>query len=567
MKVLAVDDKPENLYLLQALLRGHRHDVDSASNGRDALELAQSGKYDVIVSDILMPRMDGFQLCRELKMDERLRHIPFVFYTATYLDPADTAFGLSLGANRFLMKPIEPEILLQHIQDAAAEGPRSAGPSPPGVKVEEEAIYLKEYNARLIQKLEKKMLDLEQANRALEAGIAMGKRSEAERARFELQLRHAQKMEAVGTFAGGIAHDFNNILVGIFGFAELAKQDAGDAAATRAHLDEILKAAERGKDLVRQILAFSRPQEQKREPMRLRPVLEESLKLLRATIPATIEIRPHFDPETPTVLANPTQVQQMVTNLVTNAWHAIGERTGLIEVRLTAVDVDEAFARGHLDLRPQRYARLCVKDDGQGMDAATAERIFEPFFTTKKPGKGTGLGLAMVHRIMRALDGAITVDSQPGRGAMLCVYFPAVELEPATAPAIPPEIPRGRGQRVLFVDDEPLLCQIGQRFLSQFGYRPIISTDPRAALELVRAQAFDLVLTDLRMQHVSGVDFGRQVLELRPETLIILMTGYSGALDAERVRKLGFRELLLKPYTARAFAECVQRVLSERLEA
>ena len=564
MRVLAVDHKPENLHSLQALLRGHGHIVDSASSGQRALELAQRGNYDVIVSDILMPQMDGFQLCRELKKTERLRHIPFVFCTATFTDPTDAEFGFSVGANRFLMKPIEPAILLKHIEDAASEGPRPAGRPPPGPSVEEEVIHLEEYNESLIRKLEKKMLDLDRTNQALEAEIAASKRAEAEGARLELQVRHAQKMEAISTLAGGIAHDFNNILVGIFGFAELAKQDAGNEAATQAHVNEILKVAQRAKDLVRQILAFSRPQEQKHDPIRLAPVVEESLRLLRGTIPATIEISTQLDTESPAVLANPAQVQQVVTNLVTNAWHAIGDHAGRIEVRLVTADVDADFARRHPPLRPQRYVRLCVKDDGHGMDAATIERIFEPFFTTKEPGQGSGLGLAVLHGIIRALNGAITVDSQPGRGTQFCLYFPAVELEPVAAPAAVSEVPRGSGQRVLFVDDEPLICQIGERLLSQFGYTPFVRTDPVAALELFREQPMDLVITDLRLQNVSGVDFGRQILELRPETPIILMTGYSGTLDAESVRRLGFRELLLKPYTARGFAECVHRVLSER---
>jgi signal transduction histidine kinase len=564
VRVLAGDTKPENLHLLQALLREHGHTVDSASNGQSALELARRGNYDVIVSDILMPHMDGFQLCRELKREERLRHVPFVFCTATYTDPADAELGFSVGANRFLMKPIEPEILLKHIEDAASEGSRPAVPPPPGPRVEEEVIQLKEYNESLIRKLEKKMLDLERANQALEVEIAAGKRAEAEGARLELQLRQTQKMEAISTLAGGIAHDFNNILVGIFGFAELAKQDAGNAAATQEHLSEILKAAQRAKDLVRQILAFSRPPEQKHDPMRLAPVVKESLSRLRAAIPAAIEISTHLDSQSPAVLANSAQVQQVVTNLVTNAWHAIGDKAGRIEVRLVTVDVDADFARGHPGLRPQRYVRLCVKDDGQGMDAATIERIFEPFFTTKEPGQGTGLGLAVVHGIMRALDGAITVDSLPDQGAAFCVYFPVLELDPAPATTGVSEVPHGSGQRVLFVDDERALCQIGERFLSQFGYVPFVSTDPVAALELFRERPFELVITDLRMQDLSGVDFGRQILQLRPETPIILMTGYSGTLDAEGVRGLGFRELLLKPYTARAFAECVHRVLSER---
>ncbi len=269
MKILSVDDKSENLYMLEALLRGHGHDVDSASNGQIALQLAERGVYDLIVSDILMPRMDGFQLCRELKKDDRLRHIPFIFYTATYTEPRDAAFALSLGADRFLIKPLEPEAFITAINEVVAR--KAQAPVSPLSREtpEDEAIYLKEYNARLITKLEKKMLDLEAANHALIDDIAERERAAFERQRLEEKLREAQKMEALGTLAGGIAHDFNNILAGIMGFAELGVKEASEPIATSQNFSAIFKAGQRARDLVRQILAFSRHREQDRQPLNL----------------------------------------------------------------------------------------------------------------------------------------------------------------------------------------------------------------------------------------------------------------------------------------------------------
>jgi CheY-like chemotaxis protein len=560
MKILSVDDKAENLYMLEALLRGHGHEVDSASNGLDALRLAERGQYDLIVSDILMPRMDGFQLCRELKKDERLRRIPFVFYTATYTDPKDAAFALSLGADRFLIKPLEPEVFIQLIDAvlAAVEGREfSAHTEPP----EDEAIYLKEYNARLVTKLEKKMLDLEQANRALQADIAERERAGMERAKLELQLRQAQKMEAVGTLAGGIAHDFNNILGGIIGFAELAKQDAQNPAATHVHLDHLLSSADRASDLVRQILAFSQHREQARQPMHLQTAIGDALRLLRPTIPTSVEIVTKLDIGAPTVLADATQIHQVLANLVTNAWHAIGEHPGRIEIVLATVAIDADFARTHPDLRIGRYVRLSLVDSGVGMTAGTMDRIFEPFFTTKDPGRGTGLGLSVVHGIVKASDGAVAVYSEPGRGTTFHLYFPALDLEPPASTDDRPAIAQGKGQRVLLIDDEEILVTLGQRFLERLGYNVIVATDPIAALAAFRVKPFDVVITDLTMPNLSGLDVGRQLLQMKPDVPVILTTGYSATLDVERARTLGFRDLLLKPYTIAALGESLRKAL------
>jgi signal transduction histidine kinase len=560
MKILSVDDKAENLYMLEALLRGHGHQVDSASNGIDALHLTERNDYDLIISDILMPRMDGFQLCRELKRCDKTRLIPFIFYTATYTDSKDASFGMSLGADRFIVKPIEPDVFMKTIEDVFKQG--SAIATDINETPESESVYLKEYNARLITKLEKKMLDLDQTNRALEADIAERERTESERAKLERQLRQAQKMEAIGTLAGGIAHDFNNILSGIMGFADLAMQDANEPAATKQHVEEIFKASQRARELVRQILAFSRQQEQSRQPIKLHTILDEVLSLLRATIPKTIEIRTEFGRNTPTVLVDTTQFHQVVTNLVTNAWQAIGDKPGRIDVILREFNVDDDFARTTPDLRPGRYARLSVTDSGSGMAASTLERIFEPFFTTKEPGNGTGLGLAVVHGIVKATDGAITVYSQPGHGTTFHLYFPAVELDAASLPSVPANIPRGHGERILFIDDERILTVLGERFLTRLGYEAVVESDPLAAIQRFFSGDFKAVITDLTMPHMSGLDVGRRLLQLNPNLPVILSTGYSATLDYERVRALGFRDLLIKPYNIEALAHCLQKALT-----
>jgi signal transduction histidine kinase len=559
MKILSVDDKAENLYMLEALLRGHGHEVDSASNGIDALRLAERGNYDVIISDILMPRMDGFQLCREMKKDRRLRRVPFIFYTATYTDPRDASFALSLGADRFLVKPVEPSIFIQTLGEVCG-GDRSE--KLPLEQGEDEAVYLKEYNARLIAKLEKKMLDLEQANRALEDDIEQRERAEAERVKLERQLRQAQKMEAIGTLAGGIAHDFNNVLAGIVGFAELITHDADKPVEVKRHVTDILASAERARDLVRQILAFSSRQEQERQPVSLPRSLEEVLRLLRATIPTTVDIVPNFDAETPAILADPTQIHQIVTNLITNAWHAIGEKPGRIEISVSPFRVDEDFARTHPDLRPGRYVRLSFTDNGCGMDSHTIERIFEPFFTTKETGRGTGLGLAMVHGIVKASDGAVSVYSELGHGTTFHLYFPAIDLEVPAAGVVEQNNAKGRGQRILFIDDEKILASLGERFLTRLGYLPVAETDAVAALARFENEEFDAVVTDLTMPQLSGLDVVRKVHQMRPGLPMVLTTGFSANLDADRASALGFSELLIKPYTMHSLGAALKKALA-----
>jgi len=562
MNILSVDDKAENLYMLEALLRGHGHTVDSASDGQSALQLAGRNGYDLIISDILMPRMDGFQFCRELKKDERLRHIPFIFYTATYTDPRDAAFALSLGADRFLIKPLEPEIFIKTVDEVLAQKAQAAAPVAIEESNEDEAIYLKEYNARLITKLEKKMLDLEAANRALIDDITERERAARERAKLEDKLRQAQKMEAIGTLAGGIAHDFNNILAGIVGFAELGLHDVSDPLASDQHFREILKAGQRARDLIRQILAFSRQREQDRKPLQLAETVQEALKLLRATIPVSIEIVSQIDENAPTVLADSTQVHQVITNLVTNAWHAIGQKPGTITVQLSVFQVDEDFAHTNPDLRPGRYVRVSVSDNGRGIPPEILGRIFEPFFTTKGPDEGTGLGLAVVHGLMKSFDGAITVYSPPGDGTTLNLYFPALEFGATAAKPEEPAEPLGHGERILFVDDEAVLTMLGGRFLTRLGYVAITQTDPRAALALFRDQEFDAVVTDLTMPHFSGIEFARCLWEIRPQTRILLTTGFSATLDGQKARDLGFTDLLLKPYSVHGLGEALKHALT-----
>lgn len=395
--------------------------------------------------------------------------------------------------------------------------------------------------------------------------ITEQRKAEEERATMEQQMRQAQKLEALGQLAGGIAHDFNNILTGVLAYTELAIIDSAEPAAVRQHLAEVGKAGQRARELVRQILAFSRQQVQARSPLRAHPIVAEAVSLLRSSLPSTIEIRTSIDPKAPVVLADATQLHQIVMNLCTNAAHAMRDRAGKLEVRFQAVQVDAATSAGVRGLRPGFYAALTVSDTGHGMDADTLKRSFEPFFTTKGPGEGTGLGLAVVHGIVEDHDGAITVESRVGEGTTFRIFFPEhVMLEIPTA-AAPAESARGKGERILFLDDEKMIADSACKLLEHLGYRVSEFTDPQAAMTAFeRAPGeFDLVVTDLTMPKHTGIEVARRMLAVRPDLPVLLASGYSGTWTLDKIRPLGLRALIAKPLTSSGIAAAVRKALDE----
>lgn len=385
-----------------------------------------------------------------------------------------------------------------------------------------------------------------------------------ERMRLEDQLRQSQKMQAIGQLAGGIAHDFNNLLTAISGNTRLGLEDLPEGHPVREFLGEIHIATSRATDLVRRILTFSRGENPTLKPLVLSPVVEEALKLLRATLPASIEIRQSLSPDLPTVLADPTQIHQIVMNLGTNASHAMKER-GLLEVTLSVIEVDATLARRSAELREGRYVRLAVSDSGCGMDSITLSRIFEPFFTTKPQGQGTGLGLSVVHGIMKGHQGAITAYSQLGKGTVFHLYFPAQTSAAVSEITFIPPAQRGSGERILFVDDEHLLVHLAVEMLSRLGYEVAGFTRPEDALRAFRdgPDLFDLVISDLSMPGMTGPEFARALLETRPNLPVIIATGYIREEDRQSVRGIGIRELLLKPNTVEDFGPVIHRLIAE----
>ncbi len=386
--------------------------------------------------------------------------------------------------------------------------------------------------------------------------ITSRQRAEAERAKLEEQLRQSQKLEAIGTLAGGIAHDFNNILTAILGNADLASFDVGPEHPAHEFIEKIKKSGQRARDLVRRILAFSRPQETNRQLTTLQPVVEEVVKLMRSTIPASVEIIVRAEPNTPAVEVDSTELHQVLLNLGTNAAHALGGRPGRIEFKLGEREVDSSESTRPTGLKPGRYARIAVSDNGRGIPAEILPRIFDPFFTTKGPGEGTGLGLSVAHGIIRAGGGTITVASTLGAGSVFELFLPAAAALSTPAPAlpsppvVPPAAPR-RGQRLLLVDDEELLVAAAERLFARAGYVVTTFTRPVAALAAYRANpgAFDIVVSDFSMPEMSGVALATELLRLRPDLPIILISGYLRAADREAAQLAGIRHILEKPLT------------------
>lgn len=382
--------------------------------------------------------------------------------------------------------------------------------------------------------------------RILEFNADITARKRAEQA----QLR-SQKLEGLGTLAGGIAHDFNNILAAINGNARLAMADLAPDNPVQESLGEIAKAGARATDLVRRILEFSRPTEAKREILNLQPVVEEALRLVRATLPATIEFQTEFARDLPTVEADGTQIHQVIVNLATNAAHAIGEQNGVIEFRLDVTEVREGDTDPSFNLANGEYVRLYVGDNGCGMKRETLERIFDPFFTTKGPGEGTGLGLSVVHGIMTNQGGAIRVYSDEGRGTAFHLYFPIVGRAAESEPKPAQEMQRTRNEHILYVDDEEPLVFLATRMMERMGYKVTGHTDAEAALAEFRARPgdFDVVVTDLSMPKMTGFALAKELLAVRGDVPIVLTSGYVRPEDQERALKMGLRDMILKPNT------------------
>jgi len=673
VNALIVDDNTQNLYLLRVVLESQGFTVAEAKNGQQALECLHRAPVQVIISDILMPEVDGFQLCREVKADPALRHIPFLIYTAPYTSAEDEAFARSLGADAYFIKPMEPVDFLAAVRAALA---RLGQESPPAPSAASEVDYVRKHNVLLVQKLERKGAQLEKANRELRrsealfhtraqaapvgifrvnaggeldyvndrwcaiTGVAHGaatvaawlalldpedrarvvdswrqatgrgdvfqsefriqkraggvtwvlglanplaveggarppyvgtftdvtgqKKIEQERAEIQAKLHQSQKLEAIGTLVNAISHDFNNLVAAIFGYAESARRQLAKQEKAGADLEMVLRAAERAKALTGQILRFGRRQNEQMKPDRIGPVVKETLALMRGSMPGNVRYREFVAEGLPLVLADATQIHQVVMNLVTNALHAMRERGGELEAQLQAAHVRPEQATATLDIAEGDYVVLRVRDTGCGIAPEVLGRIFDPFFTTKPPEEGTGIGLSIVHGIVKSHGGAIGVASQPGQGTTVTVYLPVLAERAPALVASPEGPPQGQGEGVLYVDNEQFLTALVKRMLELLGYRATVFTDSVEALEYVRGHPaeFDLLICDMEMPRLNGAELARRIREVRPGLPVLLVSGANQSLTRQAALHLGASDLLLKPFDLQALGEALAHALS-----
>ena len=533
-RILVVDDEPMNIDLLEAMLADEKFDVISASNGSEALEKATALFPDLILLDIMMPGMDGYQVTRKLKDSTTTRHIPIVLVTALN-GVEDKVKGLEVGADDFLSKPLEKAELTARVNSL---------------------LKVKAYHDHILNYQKSLENEVKRRTKKLEQELVRRKETEA-------QLIQAQKMEAIGTLAGGIAHDFNNILSSIMGYAELALYEIEDETEVNEYIQEVLVAGGRARDLVQQILTFSRRSEKVMKPVHLVPILKEVLKLLRASLPATIDMKQDIGCNS-VALADPTQIHQLIMNLCTNAAHSMEENGGTLDVSLGEEQLAEEFTDKHADLNPGAYTRLSIRDTGCGMAPEVLDRIFDPFFTTKEKGKGTGIGLSAVHGIVKNHGGLITVSSKPGKGSVFTVYLPLVEKDVVKDDAADSMILTGK-ERILFVDDEQALVNMGKLMLEHLGYTVDGCTSSLQALEIFNAQPdkFDLVICDMTMPKMTGKDLSVKLREIRSDLPIILCTGYNANISEVKAKQMGIDAFVLKPIAMGKIGKIVRKVLDK----
>ena len=520
-KLLTIDDEEALRRSISIFFEDLGFIVFEADNGRAGVELARLEHPDIVLVDLRMPEMDGLEVIRVLGAEDP--DLPVIVVSGTGV-LEDAIEAIRQGAVDYITKPVTDMQLLEHTVRKALEKSKL---------VAENRMY-QEHLEELVEKR-------------------------------TAELRQAQKMEAIGTLAGGIAHDFNNVLSGIMGYNELAMLIAKDEKMI-ANLQGVHKAAERARDLVQQILTFSRKKEQQRTSLQVSMIIKEALNLLRSSIPTSIEIKQNII-SSATIMADPSQIHQVIMNLCTNSFQAMEKNGGTMEVSLTERDFAYNDNLEELAIGPGKYLDLMVRDSGLGMDRETRQRIFEPYFTTKETGQGTGLGLAVVHGIVGSYNGQITVDSEPGQGTVFHVYLPIVDKKAAPVQAPTSEdLPLCGNERIMFVDDELILTNVAEFTFTRYGYQINTFNNSQAALEEFcnHPDSYDLLITDITMPHMTGDILAAKILTIRPELPVIVCSGYSEELTKEKAQLKGIREYVDKPLVMTSILKKIRAIFNDK---
>ncbi len=545
-RVLVVDDDVHGRYYVEALLRASGYDVITAGNGLEALAAAEQTPPQLVLTDVLMPYMDGFALCRRWTSDERFRAIPFIFYTATYTDVRDEAFALSLGAERFMRKPTDPDRLLRVVSDVLESHRSSLGASTPS----KSEAFFKDYNEVLVRKLEKKVSELEGVRGQLEQRLLQLQQSQE-------QLLQSQKMEVIGRLAGGVAHDFNNMLTAVLGATEVAEWRLRKGQAAGEQLEQIRQACQRAAALTKQLLTVSRKQAISPTVNDLRQIVSGLALLLERVLGAGTELRVVASESPLPVLADRGQLEQVVLNLAINARDAM-EGRGLLGITTRLEQVTDGTAR-RLGLPAGRYALLSVSDTGVGISAEARQHIFEPFFTTKGEG-GSGLGLSTVHGIVAQSGGAIGVDSAPGHGARFDVYLPLTDLT-IERPEVQ-SVAGSRSETILLVDEDRHLLDVVSEWLKGAGYQVWTADGADEARRLASAHTPHLLLADVFLSGTSGTALALELQVRAPEMATVLGSGHlaPGLLAAGDLPS----RFIAKPYQQEALMREIRGALDAR---
>jgi len=671
MKIFVVEDTDDSRILLEAVFAAGEYEVDSASNGLEALRKIREMPPDLIISDILMPEMDGFDLCRQLKLDPQLKSIPFIFYTATYIDERDEKFAMSLGATRFVIKPEDPVKLLKIVEEVFTEYQDSINDTKPLVEDENNEFDVR-HTEVLSRKLDKKIHEVEgqkeqlkfitdaipaliaeidefgcyqYANKAYEKWFGVSrdaiigkkikdvvgevvseitrpyieaalageeavyegyiqdvegnkryvlaryipdinestkthhcfifindlteqKQAEEEKQKLLLQLRDSQKMDAVGHLVGGVAHDFNNILSVILGYTELSvlTEFENKDGQLEFYINQIRTAGLRGRDLISQIMKISRKSHEQTEfSVNIKPLVKEVIQLVEQTFPATVLIEVELDDTISPVVVELTQLHQVVMNLLINSRDAIAGH-GRIAVTLKQEYVKSAVCDSCKQNFEGDFVILTIDDNGAGIEKKHLEKIFELFYTTKEVGKGTGIGLAMVQDIVHESRGHLLIESVVGQGTTFKIFFPVSELMEKSFEENELEGIRNENvdvePMIMVVDDEKSLVEYLNELLSNNGYRVSQFTDSLDALQAFKdaPDAYDLVVTDQVMPHMTGAEMAEKMLQLRSNLPVILCSG-NHSLSDDFIKMLGVKVILQKPVPANELLHKIKKLI------